>query len=78
MRTIMLTDEQATLLKMYVLMTTKHRKREVDAWTVMSTERRKDGALAYPNAASNAAWWAKAEVSLAEIIKLLDALTEGA
>jgi len=78
MRTIRLTDDQASLLKMYVLLSTKHREREIEAWTSMGTERGKDGAIAFPNAVSNAEWWTNAHASLAEILKLLDAARETA
>ena len=44
----------------------------------MGTERGKDGAIAFPNAVSNAEWWTNAHASLAEILKLLDAARETA
>ena len=71
MRTITLTDEQATRLKMFLLMSTNYRKGEIETWTLLSTERHEDGSLVWPNALSNVDWWRDANSSIEEVMKLL-------
>lgn len=56
-RTVTLTNDQWDLLVCYLLMTTKHREGERDAWLSLTQEKNSDGSPKFKNAAGNAAYW---------------------
>jgi len=71
-RTIILTDEQASLLEVYILMTTSYRKGEIDACSRLALEKKEDGSPAYPNMKSNSEWWRKTHRELERIMVLIN------
>lgn len=71
-RNITLTAEDANLLVCYILMTTNHRRGEVDAWAKLAEERDEDGTPMFKSARSNAEWWEKASARLEYIKKIID------
>lgn len=71
-KTVKLTLEQVVTLTTYILMTTNYRKREREAWETLSQEKEENGEPAFPNALSNARFWAEEETKLTEIRNLLD------
>ena len=67
MKIIRLTDEQANLLCVYILMTTKYREEEQKAYEQVAAE--------FPNnkvLKSNAAWWADTSARLEQIRNIID------
>jgi hypothetical protein len=73
MKTITLTGEQASLLVMYIIMTTNYRKGEMEACRELGEEKKDDGiTLKFPNIAANANWWEKANTRLEEIKQIID------
>jgi hypothetical protein len=66
-RTVTLTNDQWSRLTCYLLMSTKHRTGERDAWANLAEEKNPDGTPVFKSAASNAAYWQ-------EIIDDLDAM----
>jgi hypothetical protein len=72
-KTITLTQEQATNLVCYLLMTTNYRKGEREAWEKLAVETTEDGKPKFPNAVSNARFWADTEREIAEISQIIDA-----
>lgn len=64
---IKLTEEQAMDLRMYLMLTTQYRKKELDAWNELSNERNPAGTLRYPNAPSNAEYWQGLNKTINEI-----------
>ena len=72
-KTITMTHEQATTLVCYLLMTTNYRKGEREAWERLATEKKEDGTLRFPNAPSNAKFWADTEKEIEAIRKIIDA-----
>lgn len=80
MKIITLTDEQASTLETYLLITTKYRHREVEACEKFSRELGEDGAPRFPKMKSNAAWWKQTNETIEEIklaIENADYKTEG-
>ena len=77
MRTITLTDEQATLLTRYILISTDFRKGEIKECSELGREKTADGKLRFPNMAAHAAWWIRTHYELEHIRKSIDkCLTE--
>lgn len=72
-KTITMTHEQATTLVCYLLMTTNYRKGEREAWERLATEKKEDGTPRFPNAPSNAKFWADTEKEIEAIRKIIDA-----
>jgi len=68
MRTIMLTNEQASTLGVYILLTTKYREDEIKASHELAQLKNEDGTPTYSNMGSNAEWWEKTHNEL-EIIR---------
>ena len=66
-KTIHLTGEQASLLVIYIMMTTSYRKGEMEACRELGEEKDENGMLRFPNMAANATWWEKANKRLEEI-----------
>lgn len=56
-RTVTLTNAEWNSLTCYLILTTKHREGERDAWLDLSLERNEDGSPKFPNAAKNAEYW---------------------
>lgn len=69
--TLELTEEQADALDLYLLMTTKYRKGEREAWESLAKERNEDGMLKFPNAPSNANFWKEKNETIENILKIL-------
>lgn len=66
-RTVTLTNELCNMLQCYILMTTNHRKDEVEAWEKLAQETDENGAPKFKNAASNAQFWRDMEIQLQQI-----------
>lgn len=73
-RSVTLTNGQWNLLTTYLLMTTQHRKGEREAWEKLSEEKEADGTPTFKNAASNAEWYARLEVELEKMRKVIDGI----
>ena len=71
-RTVTLTDELCNMLQCYILMTTNHRKDEVEAWEKLAQETDENGAPKFKNAASNAQFWRDMEIQLQQIYTAAD------
>lgn len=71
-KTVKLSLEQVVTLTTYILMTTNYRKGEREAWETLSQEKGENGEPAFPNAMSNAKFWAEEEIKLSEIRRILD------
>lgn len=71
-KNITLTHEQSVTLTTYLLMTANYRKREREAWERLAIETKPDGTPSFPNAPSNAKFWADTERELEEIRKITD------
>ena len=56
-RAVTLTEEEWTDLTTYILITTKHRVSEAEAWEKLAAEKCPDGSPRFPNAADNATFW---------------------
>ena len=56
-RTVTLTNADWSNLTCYILMTTKHREGELEAWKSLAQEKDEDGKIKFSNAESNAAFW---------------------
>ena len=52
-----LTAEQCSKLSLYILMTTKTREGEAEAWEKLAEEKKEDGSPKYIHAADNAQFW---------------------
>ena len=71
-RSVTLTNSEWSLLTCYLLMSTNYRKGEREAWERLSTEMNEDGTPVFKNADSNAKYYAKLEVELEKIRKVID------
>lgn len=71
-RAVTLTDEQWNKLVCYLLMTTKHREGERDAWAQLAKELNEDGTPKFPNAAANAQYWTDTIAELEVIMHAID------
>lgn len=71
-KTVTMTHEQWVTLTSYLLMTTNHRKGEREAWERLATETDENGKPSFPNAPSNAKFWADTERELEEIRTIID------
>lgn len=71
MKILTLTDEQASTLEVYLLITTNYRRREVEACERLSREVDENGSSRYPNMKSNAEWWTKTSGTIEEIEKAI-------
>lgn len=71
-RTVTLTNELCNMLQCYILMTTNHRKDEVEAWEKLAQETDENGAPKFKNAASNAQFWRDMEIQLQQIYTAAD------
>lgn len=71
-RSVTLTEDQWHTITFYILMTTNYRKGEREAWLQLMQERRADGSIKFPNAESNARFWADMEKDLDAIRRKID------
>ena len=67
MRTITLTDEQANLLVVYILITTKYRNEMQEMYTQLATEFPSNNTFR-----ENAEWYASTSERLEQIKKIID------
>lgn len=67
-----LTSEQRTTLIAYILMTTKMREEEAEAWEKLAEEKTADGQPRFRHAASNAQYWRRLQTELTEIVGILE------
>lgn len=56
-KTIELTYEEISTISCYILMTTKYREGEAEAWERLAAEKNPDGSPKFKNAKSNARFW---------------------
>ena len=56
-KTIKLTYEEISTISCYILMTTKYREGEAEAWERLAAEKNLDGSPKFKNAKSNARFW---------------------
>lgn len=73
MSTKELTSEQRSKLSLYILMTTKTREDEAEAWEKLAEEKNEDGSPKYVHAADNARFWKELDADLNEILRVLEA-----
>ncbi len=73
MKIIELTDEQATALRMFLLISSGYRCGEATASKELGTELNEDGTFVFPNMKANGEWWEKTNKRLEDIENLLDA-----
>lgn len=59
-----LTAEQCSKLSLYILMTTKTREGEAEAWEKLAEEKKEDGSPKYIHAADNAQFWRELDYEL--------------
>jgi hypothetical protein len=71
-RTVTLTNELCNMLQCYILMTTNHRKGEIEAWEKLAQETDENGTPKFKNAASNAQFWRDMEIQLQQIYTAAD------
>lgn len=64
-----LTAEQCSKLSIYILMTTKHRQGEAEAWEKLAEEKKEDGSPKFIHAADNARFWREFDAELREILR---------
>lgn len=69
---IEMTSDQRNTLICYILMTSKYRKSEAEAWSELANETDENGNPEYPNAKSNAQYYQDLEYKLKEITKILE------
>ncbi len=74
-KSITLTNEQWSGLTIYILITTKFREREAEAWEKLAAEKNPDGTPRYQNAAGNAMFWREMTARLEEIRLKIDSGT---
>jgi hypothetical protein len=71
-RTVTLTNDEWSTLTTYLLMSTKYRTGERDAWRKLAAEVQPDGTPRFQNAASNAEYWDEAIATLDRIGTAID------
>lgn len=69
---VVLTNHQWHTLTSFLLMSTKYREGERDAWRRLSTRKNDDGTPEYKNAESNADFWEEMIQDIADIHKAID------
>ena len=57
----------------YILMTTKTREGEAEAWEKLAEEKQEDGSPKYIHAAENAQFWRELDADLRKILRDLEA-----
>lgn len=72
-KTVTLTNAQWNRLTTYLLMSTKHREGERDAWQSLAQETNPDGTPTFKNAAKNAEYWQEVIDDLETIRGVIDA-----
>lgn len=71
-RSVTLTNAEWTKIITYILMTTKSRQGEAEAWEKLATEKKDDGTPRYMNAAKNAEYWRELDATLEKIRQKLE------
>ena len=71
-REVTLTEDEWTDLTTYILLTTKHRVAEAEAWEKLATETNPDSSPKFPHAADNALFWREMSAKLERIRKQID------
>jgi len=71
-RSVTLTNAEWNKLRCYLLMTTRHREGERDAWARLASEVDASGAPRFQNAASNAEYWSEMCTFLDEVGEKID------
>lgn len=66
-KTVTMTNDQWNRLTMYLIMSTKYREGERDAWAKLAQEKKPDGSPTFKHAASNAEYWQEVIDDLDEI-----------
>lgn len=56
-KTVTLTNSEWSTLTTYLLMSTRYRERELEAWEKLSKKKKQDGSPRFENAESNAEYW---------------------
>lgn len=74
---VTLTTSQAHAVQMYILMTTQYRQGEIVTFSELAREMNEGGNPRYPNAASNAEWWKKADAELNGIAERISGIMTG-
>lgn len=72
-KTVTLTNAEWSTLTTYLLMSTRHRERELEAWEKLSKEKNPDGTPRFENAESNAEYWREMIAKLEQIRLKIDA-----
>lgn len=73
-KTVTLTNDQWNRLACYLVMSTKHREGERDAWQSLAQEMNPDGTPTFKNAAKNAEYWQEVIDDLETIRGVIDAI----
>lgn len=71
-KTVTLTYEEINTLQCYILLTTKFREDEVEAWSKLAEETNPDKSPKFPHAASNAQFWREESKELERIMKKMN------
>lgn len=69
--TLELTEEQASALDVYLLMTTSYRKKEYEACVRLAQEKNEDGTLKFEKMSKNADFWKKQNEMIEKIAEIL-------
>lgn len=72
-KTVTLTNDEWSALTTYLLMSTRYRERELEAWEKLSKEKNPDGSHRFENAESNAEYWRDMIARLEHIRLKIDA-----
>lgn len=67
MKIVTLTDEQASTLEVYLLITTKYRQGEFETCESLSRELDENGSSRFPKMKGNAEWWKQTNETIEEI-----------
>lgn len=71
-KSVTLTNAQWSRLTTYLLLSTKHREGERDAWKSLAEEKNEDGTPTFKNAAGNAAYWQEVIDDIETIRQVID------
>ena len=71
-KTVTLTRGEWSALTTYILMTTKYRKEEAQAWGKLSQEKNEDGTPKFKNAESNMQFWYETDHNLDRIRRRIE------
>lgn len=71
-KTVEMTNEQWSRLTTYLIMTTKYREKEYQAWKDLAEETDENGNKMFKNAESNAEYWKGLIEDIEVITKIID------